>query len=73
MTAPRVLAIFLAACALAASALATIPEESFEALASGSAAGFTASVPDEKPAVYRPASKPTESDDHAAVPRLWLR
>ena len=73
MTASRVLAIFVAACALAASALIALPLDGAEA-------------PDEAIALSgpgsdrffdlaaRPSRATTESSDeaHAALPRLWL-
>jgi hypothetical protein len=73
MTGSRVLAIFVAACALAASALIALPLDGAEA-------------PDEAIAVTgpgsdrfydlaaRPSPAPVESSDetHAALPRLWL-
>jgi hypothetical protein len=71
MTGSRVLAIFVAACALAASALIALPLDGAEA-------------PDETLALSGPdrfydlAARPnratTESSDetHAALPRLWL-
>jgi hypothetical protein len=73
MTATRVLAIFLAACAVAASALVAIPEESFEALASGTTGSPAAPPAEERPLVHRPAAKPEPADHHTGLPRLWLR
>jgi len=59
MTGSRLLAIFLAACALAASALIALPEPRPDRFYDLSA---------------RPSQATTESNDetHAALPRLWL-
>lgn len=76
MTGSRLVAFLLAACALAATALMAIPVESFQALSSGSVASNPAPAPDPKLAPVPPhdqVSKPADSADHAAVPRLWLR
>jgi hypothetical protein len=71
MTGTRFLALFLAACALLASALVAIPLDGAEAP--------TASTPD--PATYRltggsaPAVSPppaTTDEQEAGLPRLWL-
>lgn len=70
MTASRLAAFILAACALAATALLAIPVESFEALGSRPTAATT-TVPDERPALP-PRSSTADSADHT-VPRLWLR
>jgi hypothetical protein len=75
MTGSRLVAFLLAACALAATALMAIPVESFQTLGSGYVASNPAPAPDPKLAVPPPdqVSRPAESPDHAAVPRLWLR
>ena len=75
MTGSRLLAFLLAVCALAASALMAIPVESFEALGSGYTASISAPGPDAMLAVVPPhgPAAPSESADHAGVPRLWLR
>jgi hypothetical protein len=72
MTGPRVLAIFVAACALAASALIAMPMDEQE--------GPTASIslPASRLdtlAARRPQLAGTEAKDdtHTAIPRLWLR
>jgi hypothetical protein len=76
MTGSRLVALLLAACALAATALMAIPVESFEALGSGYLARSSAPAPDPKLAPVAPhdqASRSADPADHAAVPRLWLR
>jgi hypothetical protein len=77
MNGTRYLALFLAACALLASALVAIPIDSAEV----PSPGHTANIPDSAP--YRltsgaagassttPRAAATE-DQEAALPRLWL-
>ncbi|MFL6929889.1 MAG: hypothetical protein ACJ8FK_08240 [Xanthobacteraceae bacterium] len=73
MTGSRLLAIFLAACALAASALIALPLDGAEAPSA------TVALPEPRPDRFydlsaRPSQPTTESNDetHAALPRLWL-
>ena len=73
MTSSRLLAIFVAACALVASALIAIPIDGAEAPDS-----YTDSIPalaaGPKHLSPMAGSQGTESSEeaHAAVPRLWL-
>ncbi|MFL6970525.1 MAG: hypothetical protein ACJ8F2_01290 [Xanthobacteraceae bacterium] len=71
MTGSRLLAIFLAACALAASALIALPLDGAEAPSP------TVALPGPDrfyDLSARPSQATTESNDetHAALPRLWL-
>jgi hypothetical protein len=71
MNGSRLLAIFLAACALAASALIALPLDGAEAPADSAA--FSAPERYSEPAA-RPSGASAETGDetHAALPRLWL-
>ena len=70
MTSARTLAaLLIAAWALVVSALVALPIDGDEPT------GYTASVPDPDTrltATRRPAPKPFDAAEHAAVPRLWL-
>jgi hypothetical protein len=71
MTGGRVLAIFVAACALAASALIALPLDGAEAPEQTVAGPGSDRFYD---LAARPSRATTESSDetHAALPRLWL-
>jgi hypothetical protein len=71
MTGSRLIALLLAACALAATALIAIPVESFEGL--GPTQPLAAPAPGARPAAAPAEAAVPEAADHAAVPRLWLR
>jgi len=73
MTGSRVLAIFVVACALVASALIALPLDGAEAPDEA----IALSGPDSNrlyDLAARPSQATTESSDetHAALPRLWL-
>jgi hypothetical protein len=72
MTSARTLAaLLIAAWALVVSALVAIPIDGDEPTGSG----YTATVPDPDTRLAvtrRPAPKPFDAAEHAAVPRLWL-
>jgi hypothetical protein len=72
MTSARTLAaLLIAAWALVVSALVALPIDGDEPIGSG----YTASVPDPDTRLAvtrRPAPKPLDAAEHAAVPRLWL-
>ena len=69
MTSSRLLAIFVAACALVASALIAIPIDGAEAPDS-----YTDSIPSlaSGPKHLIPQNTESSEEAHAAVPRLWL-
>jgi hypothetical protein len=71
MTGSRVLAIFVAACALAASALIALPLDGAEAPDET----IAVSTPDrfyDLAARPNPATAESSDETHTALPRLWL-
>ena len=71
MNGSRLLAIFLAACALAASALIALPLDGAEA--PGDSAALSGPERSSEPAAQPSRANPEPGDEtHTALPRLWL-
>jgi hypothetical protein len=74
MTGNRLLAFFVAACALAASALIALPMDSPQIPADQFSLASAYAVPVPPPSGRAPlaAARETPEEVHTAVPRLWL-